>query len=104
MSDKPAFQIDLGNLKSRSKGSASVQEVEKIDRAGDAHGFVDRSPKKKRGRPASPRTGQVHAKVLPHVSEEIAEESKRRGVQQGVLIEEAWALYCAKNKLPTTAE
>ena len=40
-----------------------------------------------------PRTGQVHAKVMPDVSDEIAEEARRRGVQQGVLIEEAWALY-----------
>lgn len=96
MNDKPAFSIEVGGLKSRAK-DRTPQAVEKIDRAGEAHGFVDRSPKKKRGRPASPRTGQVHAKVLPHVSAEISEEAKRRGVQQGVLIEEAWALYCAKN-------
>ena len=37
--------------------------------------------------------GQVHAKVMPHVADEIANEAKRRGVQQGVLIEEAWHLY-----------
>lgn len=96
MTDKPAFSIDVGGLKSRNKVSTAA-EVEKIDRAGEAHGFVDRSPKKKRGRPPSPRTGQVHAKVLPHISEEIAAEAKRRGVQQGVLIEEAWALYCQQN-------
>ena len=96
MSDKPAFSIDVGGLKSRAKDQ-TAQAVEKVDRAGEALGFVDRSPKKKRGRPPSPRTGQVHAKVLPHVSEEISEEAKRRGVQQGVLIEEAWALYCAKH-------
>lgn len=99
MSDKPVFSIDVGGLKSRSKGTASPREVEKIDLAGDAHGFVDRSPKRKRGRPASPRTGQVHAKVLPHVSEDISAEAKRRGVQQGVLIEEAWALYCEHHKI-----
>lgn len=34
--------------------------------------------------------------MLPGVSDEIANEAKRRGVQQGVIIEEAWALY--KNK------
>jgi hypothetical protein len=33
---------------------------------------------------------------MPEVSEDIANEAKRRGVQQGVIIEEAWALY--KNK------
>jgi hypothetical protein len=95
MSDKPAFSIDVTGLKSRAK-DGTAQAVEKVDRAGEALGFVDRTAKKKRGRPPSPRTGQVHAKVLPHVSEEIAAEAKRRGVQQGVLIEEAWALYRAK--------
>lgn len=97
-SKSPAFSIDLGGLKSRAK-PRTAQTVEKIDRAGEAHGFVDRSLKKKRGRPRSPRTGQVHAKVMPNVSEEIAEEARRRGVQQGVLIEEAWALYCERNGL-----
>jgi hypothetical protein len=48
---------------------------------------------RKRGRQPSPRTGQVLAKVMPDVADEIADEAKRRGVQQGVLIEEAWALY-----------
>lgn len=97
MSEKPAFNIDLGGLKSRSKETATRQSVETIDRVGDKHGFVDRTPKKKRGRPASPRTGQVHAKVLPEFSEEISAEAKRRGVQQGVLIEEAWQLYRNKH-------
>ena len=100
MSKKPTFSIDVGGLKSSTK-DRTPQAVEKIDRAGEVHGFVDRGPKKKRGRPPSPRTGQVHAKVLPHVSAEISEEAKRRGVQQGVLIEEAWALYCAEHDLET---
>lgn len=99
MSNKPAFSINVNGLKSRDKGSSTPRDVEKIDRAGDAHGFVDRSPKKKRGRPASPRTGQVHAKVLPGYSEEISAEATRRGVTQGVLIEEAWQLYREKNGL-----
>lgn len=96
MNDKPAFQVDIGGLKSRVKDS-KPKTIENLDRAGEAHGFIDREPKKKRGRPASPRTGQVHAKVMPNVSAEIAAEAKSRGVQQGVLIEEAWALYCAQN-------
>ena len=100
MNDKPAFSVDVAGLKSRAK-DRTPQAVEKADRAGEAHGFVDRTPKKKRGRPPSPRTGQVHAKVLPHISEEISAEAKRRGVQQGVLIEEAWALYCQQNDLET---
>lgn len=88
----PPFAIDLGTLKSRRKDTSSAA-VEKADTAGEKHGFVDREPKKKRGRSPSPRTGQVHAKVMPHVADEIASEANRRGVQQGVLIEEAWALY-----------
>ena len=63
-----------------------------VDSAGDAHGFVARAPRR-RGRKPSPRTGQVHARVLPPVAREISNEARQRGVQQGVLIEEAWALY-----------
>lgn len=93
MSSSPSpFSIDLGSLKSRHK-DASPAAVEKADTVGEKHGFIDREPKKKRGRPPSPRTGQVHAKVMPPVAAEIAAEATRRGVQQGVLIEEAWALY-----------
>ena len=91
MADKP-FSVDLGRLKSREK-DRSAAAVERADRAGEELGFVDRDPVKRRGRKPSPRTGQVHAKVLPHVAEEIAAEARRRGVQQGVVLEEAWELY-----------
>lgn len=96
MNDKPLFAIDVKGLKTRPKESNS-ETIKKIDRAGEVHGFVERGPSKKRGRPVSPRTGQVHAKVMPNISKEIAEEAKFRGVQQGVLIEEAWKLYREKN-------
>ncbi len=92
MSDKPAFSIDLSQLKTRQK-DVSAQAIGKADAAAEQHGFVNREPGRRRGRLPSPRTGQVHAKVLPHVAEEIAEEAGRRGVTQGVLIEEAWELY-----------
>ncbi|MFN3845708.1 MAG: chromosome partitioning protein ParB [Paracoccaceae bacterium] len=92
MSDKKPFAVDLGRLKSRAKDT-SQQTLEKTDRAGDELGFVPRSTEKRRGRKPSPRTGQVHAKVMPLVAEEIANEARRRGVQQGVIIEEAWELY-----------
>lgn len=91
MADKP-FSVDLGRLRSREK-DRSAAAVERADRVGEDLGFVDRDPVKRRGRKPSPRTGQVHAKVLPHVAEEIAAEARRRGVQQGVVLEEAWALY-----------
>lgn len=45
----------------------------------------------------NPRTSQLHAKVLPDVYEEILLESKRRGVQQGVLIEEIWSMRIPPN-------
>ena len=96
MADAKPFQIDLGNLKAREKDQ-SPRTIEKIDLAGDELGFVPREGQKRRGRRPSPRTGQVHAKVMPLVSDEIAAEAKRRGVQQGVVIEEAWALYKEKS-------
>jgi hypothetical protein len=34
--------------------------------------------------------------VLPPIADEIALEAQRRGVQQGVIIEEAWVLYKIK--------
>lgn len=92
MTESKQFSVNLGLLKSRAKDT-SPQAIDRTDRAAEEHGFVSRPTEKRRGRKPSPRTGQVHAKVLPQVSEEIANEAKRRGVQQGVLIEEAWALY-----------
>ncbi len=92
MSDKPTFSIDLGRLKTRQK-DISLQAIQRADAVAEEHGFVNREPARRRGRQPSPRTGQVHAKVMPHVSDEIAEEASRRGVTQGVLIEEAWELY-----------
>lgn len=89
------FSIDIGGLRSRPK-ETGTNAIAKADAVGEAHGFVPREPHGRPGRKPSPRTGQVHAKVLPNVSEEIADEARRRGVTQGVLIEEAWALYLAQ--------
>ncbi|MBM1691568.1 chromosome partitioning protein ParB [Sulfitobacter geojensis] len=96
MADPNPFSISLspGKLRSKPKDT-SLQTVAKSDEAAEKHGFVERTPKKRRGRKPSPRTGQVHAKVMPNVSREISREASARGVQQGVLIEEAWALYKA---------
>lgn len=60
-----------------------------LDAAAEKQGYVNRSARKRKIVP-NPRTGQVHAKVMPRVHKEILLESKRRGVQQGVLIEEMW--------------
>jgi hypothetical protein len=93
MSDetKP-FSIDVRQLRSKPKDT-SPATIHTVDRVGEQHGFMAREPTGRRGRPPSPRTGQVHAKVLPHIAEEIAAEATRRGVTQGILVEEAWALY-----------
>jgi hypothetical protein len=92
MSDnKPAFTVDIASLRTRRKDNPR-DETALADAAGAQLGFIDREPRR-RGRPPSPRTGQVHAKVMPNVADEIAAEAQRRGVQQGVLIEEAWELY-----------
>ena len=99
MADSNPFSISLNPGKLRSKPKdASPQTVAKSDEAAEKHGFVERTPKKRRGRKPSPRTGQVHAKVMPDVAKEISHEAAARGVQQGVLIEEAWALYKAAQK------
>lgn len=94
MSKDDIFGVRLNPnmLRSRPKDT-SKKALARSDEAGEKLGFEDRTPRKKRGRKRSPRTGQVHAKVMPNVAREISQEAKYRGVQQGVLIEEAWALY-----------
>ena len=91
------ISLNVGKLKSRRKDTSKAA-VARSDEVGEKHGFEDRSPKKRRGRRPSPRTGQVHAKVMPNVAKEISREARERGVQQGVLIEEAWALYKASRE------
>jgi hypothetical protein len=86
------FSIDIGALKRRPKPGSDTT-VAKTDRVAEAKGFVPREPQGRRGRPKSPRTGQVHAKVMPEVAAQISAEARRQGVQQGVLIEQAWQLY-----------
>lgn len=88
------FKIDLKALRKADKPAAPA-DIARADEAGEKLGFVDRAPKKTRGRKKSERTGQVHAKVMPAVAVEIANEATRRGVVQGVIIEEAWTLYKA---------
>lgn len=82
------FKIDAETLKPRAKKAAD-SDLAAVDRVAADAGFPSREPRQ-RGRPRSPRTGQIHAKVLPDVAAEIAAEAATRGITQGVLIEEAW--------------
>jgi len=82
----------LAGLTARPKDTDAA-EVRKIDEVGEARGFVDRTPRKKPGRKPSPRTYQLHPKVLPMVGEGIAAEAERLGITQGQIIEQMWANY-----------
>jgi ribosome-binding protein aMBF1 (putative translation factor) len=82
----------LAGLTARHKDTGAA-EVRKIDEVGEARGFVDRTPRKKPGRKPSPRTYQLHPKVLPRVGEAISAEAEQRGLTQGQLIELMWDKY-----------
>lgn len=87
------FGVKLGGLKKVEREEIPAAVARELDAVGAARGFVAREPAAKRGRVASPRTGQVHAKVLPDVAAEISAEAQRRDTTQGVVIEAAWKLY-----------
>ena len=98
MSSDDVFSVQLNpDMLRRKPKDTSKKAVARSDAVGEKLGFEERAPRKKRGRKPSPRTGQVHAKVLPEVAKQISAEARRRGVQQGVLIEEAWALYLSQH-------
>lgn len=82
----------LGGLKARPK-IISEEDLREIDRVGERRGFSDRSPRRKPGRKASPRTWQLHPKVLPETGEAVAAEAARLGLTQGQLIERMWQAY-----------
>ena len=82
----------LAGLKARPK-ETTVEEVRRVDEVGEARGFVDRTPRKKPGRKPSPRTHQLHPKVLPNIGEAISAEAESLGITQGQLIEHMWSVY-----------
>lgn len=96
MSDSP-FSLDLSALKARAK-DATAEQVETAVSRGEELGFTSREAAPKRGRKPSPRTGQIHAKVMPETAQLLAQEARARGVQQGVILEEALALYLSARK------
>lgn len=82
----------LSGLKAKSKIS-TPESVQSIDRLGDSMGFLDRTPRKKPGRKPSPRTYQLHPKVMPDVGLSISSEAEKEGITQGMLIEKIWKIY-----------
>lgn len=82
----------LAGLKARAKGGA-VEEVRRVDEVGEAHGFLDRTARRKPGRKPSPRTYQLHPKLFPETGQAIAAEAERMGITQGQLIEQMWVVY-----------
>ena len=87
----------LSGLAVRPK-STTDDTLRRADEVGEARGFVDRTPRKKPGRKASPRTYQLHPKVFPVTGEEIAAEAERLGITQGQLIEQMWEHYKAEHQ------
>lgn len=86
-------EVDLSRFTPRARPIEERATKEALERTARESGFESRQAPKKRGRPPSKRTGQVHAHVMPDVAKKISLEARRRGIQQGVLIEEALAFY-----------
>lgn len=82
----------LSGLAARPK-ETSHEDVRRVDEVGEARGFFDRSPRKKPGRKPSPRTYQMHPKLMPQIGQAISLEAEKLGVTQGQLIEQMWNIY-----------
>lgn len=90
----------LPGLKARPKGQVE-EALQKIDEHGDRRGFVDREPatsmsvpfRKKPGRKPSPRTQQLHPRVLPATSQAFFAAARERGLSQGQMFEVIWAYW-----------
>ena len=87
---KEAFNVDINEVPVTDK---SNQPLDAVDEMATTKGYLSRAPRKKIGKPRSLRTAQVHAKIYPKVREYLLAEATKRGVQQGVIIEEALELY-----------
>ena len=90
----------LPGLKARPK--ERVEEVlQDIDEIGARRGFVDREPatsmgapfRKKPGRKPSPRTQQLHPRVLPSTGRAFLDAAKDRRLSQGQMFEVIWAYW-----------
>jgi len=84
----PAIAED-GALKATPK-DISDHALRQLDQAAADLGFVDRTPRRKPGRKPSPRTFQLHPKVLPLIGNAFADEAIRRDLTQGEFFEIVW--------------
>lgn len=87
----------LSGLSVRQK-TFTKENVRHIDDNGEAHGLLDRSHRKKPGRKPSPRTYQMHPKLMPKVGEAITLEAEALGLTQGQFIERMWQVYLGSAK------
>lgn len=55
--------------------------------------------RKKPGRKKSPRTYQLHPKVMPEIGEAITKEAEQKGLTQGQVIESMWQAYSNQAEL-----
>lgn len=94
MTDLPERLFDLAP----KPRSASKDLVRASDHVAEAHGFIDRTPRRKPGRKKGLRTFQIHPKMLPEVGEQIVAEAERLGTTQGHVIEAMWRAYMEQGK------
>lgn len=84
----------LAALRPEARGD-TLATSRRADQVAEAHGFVDRGGHRG-GRKPSPRTFQLHPKVLPEIGQQIVDEAERLGTTQGHLLERMWAAYTAR--------
>ena len=90
----------LPGLKARSKGRVG-DALQDIDEVGARRGFVNREPgtsmtapmRKKPGRKPSPRTQQLHPRVLPVTGQAFMDAARDRRLSQGQMFELIWAYW-----------
>lgn len=73
--------------------------TKRLDEVVGNHGYA--RGERRGGRKPSPRTGQLHPKVLPEIAQAITDEAARLGTTQGHVIEWMWATWLEQGK-PTT--
>jgi|TARA_E500000318_G_scaffold85190_3_gene81081 hypothetical protein len=91
-------QFKVPTLKKREKPSEQ-KVAAAVDQVAEESGFVAREPVRGRrgGRPKSPRTEQIHARVLPGYGLFLADVAMEQGLTQGHILEAALKLYAEEH-------